>query len=173
LLGGELERAFYIMEIWKDVPGYQGSYQISNLGKVKSLKLGKERILKQSLNTHGYLQVGLCGDSKIKIIRIHQMVAMTFLNHVPCGHKFVVNHKNFIRTDNRAENLEIVTNRENTNKNHLKSTSNYTGVSWHKPSNKWISFISINGKNKNLGYFVNELDASKAYQKALKKLSIY
>jgi hypothetical protein len=160
-------------EVWKDIPEYEGYYQVSNLGNVKSLKVGKERIIKTGINGEsGYFHVGLCKNGRQEMRTVHQLVAMTFLNHVPCGHKFVVNHKNFIRTDNRVENLEIVTQRQNTNKKHLKSTSNYTGVSWYKPSNKWVAKIEISAEIKHLGLFTNEYEAHLAYQTALKQLTL-
>ena len=157
-------------EIFKDIPNYEGSYQVSNLGRVKSLKYGKERILKPNLNKYGYLTVSLTKDSKTKTRKVHKLVAMAFLGHVPCGYKIVVNHINFIRHDNRAENLELDTNRNNSNQKHLKSSSEYTGVSWHKRSNKWMATIRISGKSKYLGLFTDDLEASKAYEKALSEI---
>ena len=164
-----------IQEIWKDIPNYEGYYQVSNLGNVKSLarfnnlgKRVKERVLKNLVNTtKGYLVVNLSKIGLVKTKQIHQLVAESFLNHKPNGHKLVVNHKNFNRQDNRVENLEIVTQRENANRAHIKSSSKYVGVSWHKGSKKWMSRIVINGKRKHLGYFFEEIEASNAYQNAL------
>ena len=164
-----------IQEIWKDIPNYEGYYQVSNLGNVKSLarfnnlgKRVKEKILKNFVNTtNGYLDVNLSKIGLVKTKRIHQLVAEAFLNHSQKGHKLVVNHKNFNRQDNRVENLEIVTQRENANKAHIKSSSKYVGVSWHKGRKKWMSRIVINGKRKHLGYFFEEIEASNAYLNAL------
>ena len=103
--------------------------------------------------------------------KVHQLVAESFLNHKRCGMKLVVNHIDFDKTNNKLDNLEIVTTRENTNQKHLKSYSNFTGVSWNKRANKWIASIKINNKNKYLGYYSNELEASKAYQKELLNIS--
>ena len=149
------------MEIWKTIEKYP-DYQISNLGNVKSLKFRKDRILKQWIDDLGYCRVDL-----IKNEKVHQLVAIAFLNHNPCKYKLVINHKNFNRQDNRVENLEIVTQRENANRAHIKSSSKYVGVSWHKGSKKWMSRIVINGKRKHLGYFFEEIEASNAYQNAL------
>ena len=164
-------------EIWKDVKGYKGLYQASDLGNIKSLsryvnhrcgkKIIKERILKPIVNHYGYLFVNLFKKGIKKTITVHQLVAIAFLNHTPNGHKLVCNHINFNKQDNRVENLEIVTNRENTNKKHLKSTSKYTGVSWDKPLKKWAAYIHINIKKVHLGYYTNEYDAHLAYQNAL------
>ena len=167
-------------EIFKDVPNYEGRYQISNLGRVKSLP--KEwvngfggvnshngKILKLSLGSHGYLHVNLCNEGKMKTIQIHQLVAITFLNHERCGHKLVVDHKDNNPLNNRLENLQLLSNRENTSKDRGGS-SKYTGVAWDKNRNKWQSRIIINGKAKYLGSFDLEEEASEYYQDALKSL---
>ncbi len=158
------------MEIWKDIKNYEGLYQVSDTGRVKSLKFSKEKILKATKNNKGYLIVSLYKDGVVKIRTVHQLVAESFLNHVPCRYKLVVNHINFDKLDNRVENLEIVTNRENTNLKHIKSSSKYTGVTWHKPNKKWKSQIYVNGKQKSLGYFKDEYVAHLAYERELSKI---
>jgi len=160
-----------MIEEFREIEGYDGVYQVSNLGRVKSLKFGKERILKKTLSSDGSHTVGLHKDNKQKARTIHQLVAVAFLNHKPCGYKLVVNHINFDRTDNRVENLEIVTQRENANQKHLKSSSIYTGVCRSKQAKKWLSQITVNGKRKYLGYFTDEIEASNAYQTALKQIA--
>jgi hypothetical protein len=169
------------MEIWKDVNGYE-NYQVSNFGIVKSKqrfvshfaggkRIKKEKILKLIKDKDGYYRV-MIYDYKVKpkSISIHQLVAMCFLNHKPNKNTLVVNHINFNKTDNRLENLEIVTNRENTNKKHIKSASLFTGVSFHRKNNKWQSEITIAGKSKYLGCFNTEIEASEAYQVKLKEI---
>lgn len=169
-------------EIWKPVIGYEGLYEVSNHGRVKSLdrivkksdgskRTVNERILKVSIGTHGYLIVNLWHQGIKKNKKIHQLVAESFLNHTRCGMKLVVNHINFDRKDNRVENLEIVTNRENSNKKHLQSSSDYTGVSWDQSRKKWIAQIRVNSKTKHLGRFIDEYKAHLAYQSALTQLS--
>ena len=94
-------------EIWKDIKGYEGKYQISNYRRVKSLnyhRTGKERILKAGDNGHGYLFVELCKDGKTKTCRINRLVAQAFLENPQKLPE--VNHKNEDKTDNRVENLE-------------------------------------------------------------------
>lgn len=156
-------------EEWLYVLGYEG-YLISSIGRIKSIRFGKVRIMNPSLNCYGYLQLPLPSNKKYKNRTIHQMVAVAFLNHVPCGLKLVVNHINGIKTDNHVENLEIVTNRKNTERNSPKSISKYVGVGFHKGTNKWRARIRINSKEKYLGLFNTELEASNAYQNELLKL---
>ena len=165
-------------EIYKDVPGYEGLYQVSNLGNVKSLgrfKLWRnknvyvnEKILKQS-KVNNYPHIVLHNKGIPETFKVHQLLAIVFLNHKPCGYKLVVNHINFNTLDNRVENLEIVTQRENANKKHIKSSSKYLGVLFDKTRNKYRSQIQIDGKNITLGRFKNEYDAHLTYQKSLKE----
>ena len=161
-----------IEEVFKDIPNYEGIYQVSNLGNVKSLKFGKERILKPSDDGKGYCHLNLCKEGKSKSIKVHVLIAMAFLNHVPDGHKIEVDHKNGIKTDNRLENLQLLSCEEHrikTTKNR-NSSRQYTGVCWHKAIKKWQAQIRIEGKNKYLGLYETEIDAHLAYQKALENL---
>ena len=168
-------------EIWKDIEDYKLLYQVSNLGDVKSLdriiknypsgfRLIKGRILKGADNGKGYLCVSLYKNGNKETKKIHQLVAVAFKNHKPCGYKLVINHIDFNTYNNNVENIEIVTPRKNCDKKHLKSSSIYTGVCWAKNENKWIASISINGRNKYLGYFTCEVSAHLAYEKELNKI---
>jgi len=157
-------------EIWKDVIAYEGLYQVSNLGNVKSLRFNKEKILKQRIGTKGYFAVCLRKDKIVKTKEVHQLIAIAFLNHKPCGYKLVINHIDFNQKNNNIKNLQIVTHRENTNRKHIQSSSKYVGVYWGKNDKKWKSAIRINGKKKHLGSFINEYDAHLAYQNAVNKI---
>tara|TARA_R110000823_G_scaffold2797_2_gene11159 strand:+ start:276 stop:806 length:531 start_codon:yes stop_codon:yes gene_type:complete len=155
------------MEEFRDIINYP-DYQISNLGRVKSFKGSKERILKPRANNKGYLLVGLRKNPNRKTIAIHKLVAIEFLNHIPCGLKYVVDHIDNNKLNNNLSNLQIITNRENCCKDLKKGKSKYVGVSWDKSRNKWKSEIRVNGEYKYLGRFDCELQASSAYQVALK-----
>lgn len=103
-------------EIWKDVVGYEGLYEVSNLGNVRSVDFqGKKRIrlLKQATIGDGYLHVNLCKNGVHKTGYTHRLVAQAFISNPE--RKPVVDHINTIRTDNRLENLRWVTQRENVN----------------------------------------------------------
>lgn len=154
------------MEIYKDIIGYEGIYQVSNLGNVKSIKLSKEKILKPGVSGGYYLTVALCKDGKPKTKTVHQLVAEAFLNHKADGYKLVVDHINNIKTDNRVENLQLITHRYNCSKDR-KGSSIYDGVHLEKSTSKWRARIQINGEKKNLGYFNCEFHAHIAYKKAL------
>jgi hypothetical protein len=142
-------------EIWKK---YDERYEVSSFGNVRN-----EKGLLKQYYSKGYYR---CCLNK-KIITVHQLVAIVFLNHKPCGMKLVVDHINNIKTDNRVDNLQIITNRENSSKDVKGKSSNYTGVSWSKANSKWRCEIKINNERINLGYFINEIDASNSYQEAL------
>lgn len=167
------------MEEFRDIPGYEGIYQVSNIGNVKSLartiirsngrKMStKEKILKPH-QQQKYLGINLCKKDKNKHYKVHTLVAMAFLNHILNGHiGLVVDHIDNDSLNNNLENLQLITQRENTSKDRTGGTSQYVGVAWDKQSKKWHSRILINRKYEHLGFFKCELKASEAYQKALK-----
>lgn len=99
-------------EIWKNIQGYT-NYQISNMGNVKSLKFGKERILKPIKNKYGYLTVILYKQGKLKNHYVHRLVAEAFIeNH---NNYEEVNHKDEDKTNNAVENLEFCDRKYNIN----------------------------------------------------------
>lgn len=114
---------------WKDIPGYEGLYQVSDCGQVRSLprKGAKERILKPYLNKFGYHKVGLFKDGKVKNHRVHRIVALAFLEG---DHSLTVNHKDECKTNNHVLNLEYMTSGDNTRewiKNNTERFSNKQG----------------------------------------------
>ena len=167
-------------EIWKDIPNYEGLYQASNLGRIKSLKrvvcksdgtiqTFKERILKYGIDK--YYQVALSKNGIQRTIRVHKLVAICFLNHKPDGLKEVVDHIDNNPLNNCVSNLQLTTNRHNSSKDKSGGTSKYIGVSWHKSSKKWRASLSHKSIKYDLGYFKNEIEAHKAYQAKLKEIN--
>jgi hypothetical protein len=158
-------------EIFKDVPNYEGVYKVSNKGNVKRiLKGGREKFNKLTKLNNGYLAIQLSLNNKGKIFTVHQLMAITFLNHKPCGNRLVVDHINNNPLDNRIDNLQIVSARENTSKDKKGYSSKYVGVSWHKAAKKWVSHIVIDNKKEYLGLFKKELDAANAYAERLNEI---
>lgn len=97
-------------EIWKPVVGYEGHYQVSNCGRVKSIKFGKEIIMKQNIR-RGYYYVNLYKNGILKTYQVHRLVAEAFLDNpdnLPC-----VNHKDENKLNNNVDNLEWCTIRYN------------------------------------------------------------
>ena len=168
------------MEQWKDISGYTGLYQASNLGRIKSLERicsngkgfrgGKERVLKPQLTANKYYAVKLCLDGVCKTKDIHQLVAIAFLNHKPNGIKIVVDHIDHNQLNNNLCNLQLISHRENCSKDRKGYSSDIIGVSWNKNRNKWISQIKLNGVNTYLGLFNTEKEAGNAYHKATRTL---
>jgi len=152
-------------EIFKTIPNYP-DYQVSNLGRVKSLKQGKEKILKHRI-VSGYPYVTLFKKGR-NHFHVHRLVMMTF---VDTSNGMIVNHKDSNKLNNRLDNLEYVTYRQNSQHGYSRKNtqSKYIGVTFHLK--KWRAQIYTKGKNKHLGLFKTELDAHKAYLRALKELN--
>ena len=98
-------------EVFKDITWYEWLYQVSNLGNVKSLKFWKEKIMKNRKDNIWYLHISLSKNKKITLYKTHRLVCITFLDNPE--NKPQVNHINWIKTDNRVENLERCTQKEN------------------------------------------------------------
>ena len=118
-------RTYNLKEVWKDIKGYEGLYQVSNMGKIKSLKFShgnKEKILKGNKEKFGYLVVTLYKNKGRKNFKIHRLVAETFIpnpKNLP-----QVNHIDGNKQNNRIDNLEWCTAKENTNHAHKTGLAN-------------------------------------------------
>ena len=117
-------------ESWRTIPGYEGKYQVSNMGRVRSLNHSTEqtivscngtqftcvknysgRILKQCLDNYGYFHVRLYSDRKAHLFKVHRLVAMMFLTDY--DENLTVDHINANKSDNRVQNLQMLSLREN------------------------------------------------------------
>lgn len=105
-------------EVWKEIKGYEGIYQASNLGNIRSVdrvdfagNRVKGKVLKQSNNSKGYLKIGLTKYGKTKQFLVHRIIYQTFKGEIPKGYE--INHKDYNRINNNIVNLEIMTRKEN------------------------------------------------------------
>lgn len=98
-----------IKEAWKDIPGFENLYQASPNGNIKSLY--KNKILKHEISKNGYCQVMLCKNKKRKLLYVHRLIAMTYLDNY--NENLQVNHKDGNKQNNNLINLEMVTCKEN------------------------------------------------------------
>ena len=169
------------MEQYKAIKGFEGRYEVSNFGNVKSLQRVilrsdgkkitiKERLLKCCKNNCGYLVACLLKEGRQKQFQVHQLVAISFLNHTPNGNKIVVDHIDNNPLNNNLDNLQLISNRENLSKDKKGGHSKHIGVTWDYNAKKWRSSIYVNGKAKYLGIFIDELKAANAYQKELNNI---
>lgn len=149
------------IEEWRCIIGYNGNYEISNFGGIRSCFNGVERNLKYLLNSIGYYTCGLSNNGKTKSLYIHRLVAIHFISNPES--KRTVNHIDGNRLNNKVDNLEWNTDRENNCHRIIgkNKASKFVGVYLDK-NNHWYSQIYFNGKNKHLGYFQNEQDAYQA-----------
>lgn len=151
------------MEIFKDVIGYEGLYQVSNIGRVKSLR--RFNILKPNDNGNGYLKLTLCKNGGVITKNVHQLVAQSFLGLSTLA----IDHINGNKKDNRVDNLQYVTDRENQTRAYQRKRSLPTGVRKLHDS-RYRSLIYHNKLTIHLGYFKTIQDASKAYKSKLKQI---
>lgn len=171
------------IEIWKPLLDYEGFYEVSNLGNVRSLdriilnKNGrsynlKGMNLKMSLDRDGYSIFSASKNGKRTTTKLHQAVWYSFngRTNLHILHNIEGNPSNC-----RLDNLHIGNNRQNSIEYHTskKTSSKYIGVNWKKLNKKWQSKISFNGKIIHLGLFSNELEAAKNYIIALTTIKIY
>ncbi len=142
-----------MQEIWKDIPGYEGCYQVSSNGQVKSIgrpmwvdnghgkkyfRDFKGKTLTPHPNSNGYFQVCLLKNGKPHSLRVHRLMLMAF---VGCkSSRFHCNHKNGIKTDNRIENLEWCTAKQNIRHAHRTGLADF-GVKIKRSDGKIFTSI--------------------------------
>ena len=148
-------------EIWKTIEGYEGLYEISNMGNVKSFWKSKNGMLLKLFTINKYLAVELRNKNSNQIY-VHTLVANAFVenpDNKPC-----IDHKDQNKHNNCADNLRWATQSENCmNKPKRGGSSKYKGVSWDTRSSKWCAKITVMYQSIHIGYFVDEEEAARAY----------
>ena len=139
------------------------NYSVSNLGNVRNDKFSK--ILKHRILKNGYHQIGLYKSGKGKSYFIHKLVAFAFLENP--DNKSQADHMDRDVNNNSLSNLRWCNRSENQQNTAKRKdcTSKYIGVYWNNCNKKWRAQMSIGGKNKHLGSFVNEIDAAREFDK--------
>lgn len=162
-------------EVWVDIKGYDYEYQISNLGRFKSKTAFHSNLIDKtrlgSFNKNGYLRVNLTKKGKPINKKIHRLVAEHFL--IDYDETLTVNHKDFVKNNNRVSNIEMMTSAENitdyiSKVKKITSSSNHIGVTFHKGINKWVSSVNEEGNSISLGSYEKEecaINAIKLYKK--------
>lgn len=138
-------------EIWKPINGYEGLYEVSNFGRMKSFQNGNERILRGHRDKNGYIVIRLPEDGVFKYRLLHRIIAQTFIPN-PEDKPFV-DHINTIPSDNRVENLRWATEKENSNNpiTRLKYSFQQDKIFQLKqrmamPHRKPVDMLSLNGE---------------------------
>jgi hypothetical protein len=144
------------MEEWRDIPGFEGLYQASSLGRVKSLQRKHELIMRLQTVRNGYIVVSLrIAAGTKKLLRVHRLVAQTFIPNKE--NKPEVNHKDGNKENNIAQNLEWVTSSEN-HKHAYKTNI--------RKNSKWAGYVNIYLKN---GDFIIQVENTKMAAKWIRE----
>ena len=167
------------IEIWKDIPDYEGYYQASDLGNIRGLdrviinsfgrqKTIKGEIIKPVVGKDGYLKLNLAKGGKKATFRVHRLVMMAFYGKSD----LVVDHINSNILDNKLENLRYCTIRQNNSYSKKNKTSKYTGV-YKVKDNFWGGVVHIEKVSYHLGLSEYEEDMARLYDKALYTYEIF
>ena len=158
-------------EIWKDVIGYEGLYQVSNLGRIKALKkcviqtnrsyIMKEKIIKQNILYSGYYYVNLYKNNKVNRVLVHRVVSQAFIPNT--DNKPQVNHKDGNKLNNCVDNLEWVSASENNYHAIKTGLRNYNSMSYKicqiKNGIIIATFDSIHDANRKTNISVGNIDS--------------
>lgn len=143
-----------MQEIWKDIKEYEGLYQVSNKGNVKSLNYNhtkEEKILRLGVDRNGYLIVNLYKNGKCKSLRVHRLVLRTF-NPVENMDKLEVNHKDENKKNNNLDNLEWCSRSYNNNYGSRTQRTEKPVVQLDPTTNKVINVYRSSMEAKRQGF---------------------
>lgn len=161
-------------EVWENIKGYEGLYQVSNIGRVKALRkivhynnaqrTQEERIMRPEVIKKGYLRVLLCFKGTQKHQQVHRLVYSAFKGDIPEG--ILINHKDLDKKNNCIDNLELMTNRQNAH-HYRRSVGRSLPLGVSKVRNKYKAVIQINKKAIRLGVYDTPEQAGAVFQKAI------
>ena len=154
-------------EEWKEIEGYEGRYEVSNHGRIKSHTKG-EIIMSLGIDTGGYANVGLKLNGRTTRT-VHTLVWDCFGNQPRDGRKLQVDHIDGNKLNNQINNLQLLSNRANVTKHHKRQRNLPTGV--YRIRNKYQAKIRKGADRISLGYYDTPEDASLSYQEALNKIT--
>lgn len=170
-------------ETWEQVPGYEGYYEASSLGKIRSVDrlltlnngscvFYESVILSPKIDKGGYAIVVLSKEGKRIDAKVHRVVASAFLGlrlHIKkCNrHSITVDHKNNIKLDNRVGNLQLMSLSMNSSKLNKESPSNLIGGYEDKNNSTWVAQVKYNRKSFHIGRFKTQRESSEAHNIAL------
>ena len=152
-----------IVENWKAIPGYENLYEASDQGRIRSFhgKCADGYVFTNRANSRGYYTVSLSKNGIKKQYLVHQLIAMTFLDHVPNGCTIVVDHINDNKLDNRLSNIQLLNHFVNIAKS--KKFIMSQGFYYDKRNKKYKAQIKFNGVRKSLGFHKSAGEARQAY----------
>lgn len=156
------------MENWIYVKGTDDKYMISDLGRIKPFKCSKTKILRLGIDKHGYFKVCLITNKIRRHIHLHQLMAICFLNHKPCGINKVVDHIDGDKLNNKLTNLQVISNGDNIRKQKKRTNtlSKYVGVQYVK-ENSWRTTVQIDNIQYRLGTFKTQEEGYETRKKFL------
>lgn len=168
-----------MMEEWRDCVGFEGFYQVSNLGGIRSLdrilsdgRKRKGQMMKTRIGTRGYVKVGFRDGAQQHTFNVHRLVAIVFVDGY--SEDKVVDHIDGNKANNSAKNLRWVSQSvNNMNRKECVSFSGETGVEYRSDmvkSKPWLARVKIKGKTHNLGYHAKKQDAVDARAKFIEEL---
>lgn len=149
-------------EEWAEIEGYEGNYFVSSYGRVKSMWHGREKILKQTPASHGYLTVSLYVGKRRTTFTVHSLVARYFIPNTNLLR--YVDHIDRCKRNNHKQNLRWCTMSDNMgNRKATGGSSSYKGVTWFSARQKWVAHLMHMYRSRTLGYFDTEEEAARAY----------
>tara|TARA_R110000772_G_scaffold180536_1_gene291822 strand:+ start:800 stop:1294 length:495 start_codon:yes stop_codon:yes gene_type:complete len=157
------------METFKDIPTWEGIYQVSDIGNVKSLPRRYspgENILRPTVSRDGYLKVCLKANERKESFEVNRLMALAFISDSYTERDLVCDHIDRDRKNNKLSNLRLVSHRKNST--NTVRANRLTGA--YRQGNKWQASIGTMNKSKYIGLYATEMEAHQAYLKALELL---